>query len=117
MDPDANTLVDFRFKKKFKAENGKNGEGAHRYGRSGEDLHIGVPIGTIIRDAETNQVLADLSEKGQEELILPGGRGGKGNSHFATSTRQAPRFSQDGEKGLEKELVLELKLQTITLQH
>ena len=110
MDPDANTLVDFRFKKKFKAENGKNGEGAHRYGRSGEDLHIGVPIGTIIRDAETNQVLADLSEKGQEELILPGGRGGKGNSHFATSTRQAPRFSQDGEKGLEKELVLELKL-------
>lgn len=110
VDPDANTLVEFRFKKKFKAENGKNGEGAHRYGRSGEDLHIGVPIGTIIRDAETNQVLADLSEKGQEELILPGGRGGKGNSHFATSTRQAPRFSQDGEKGLEKELVLELKL-------
>ena len=110
VDPDANTLVDFRFKKKFKAENGKNGEGAHRYGRSGEDLHIGVPIGTIIRDAETNQVLADLSEKGQEELILPGGRGGKGNSHFATSTRQAPRFSQDGEKGLEKEIVLELKL-------
>ena len=110
VDPDANTLVAFRFKKKFKAENGKNGEGAHRYGRSGEDLHIGVPIGTIIRDAETNQVLADLSEKGQEELILPGGRGGKGNSHFATSTRQAPRFSQDGEKGLEKELVLELKL-------
>ena len=110
VDPDANTLVDFRFKKKFKAENGKNGEGAHRYGRSGEDLHIGVPIGTIIKDAETNQVLADLSEKGQEELILPGGRGGKGNSHFATSTRQAPRFSQDGEKGLEKELVLELKL-------
>ena len=110
VDPDANTLVDFRFKKKFKAENGKNGEGAHRYGRSGEDLHIGVPIGTIIKDAETNQVLADLSEKGQEELILPGGRGGKGNSHFATSTRQAPRFSQDGEKGLEKELILELKL-------
>ena len=110
VDPDANTLVDFRFKKKFKAENGKNGEGAHRYGRSGEDLHIGVPIGTIIKDAETNQVLADLSEKGQEELILPGGRGGKGNSHFATSTRQAPRFSQDGETGLEKELILELKL-------
>lgn len=110
VDPDANTLVDFRFKKKFKAEDGKNGEGAHRYGRSGEDLHIGVPIGTIVKDAETNQVLADLSEKGQEELIIPGGRGGKGNSHFATSTRQAPRFSQGGEKGLEKELILELKL-------
>lgn len=110
VDPDSNTLVDFRFKKKFKAENGKNGEGAHRYGKSGEDLHIGVPIGTIIKDAKTEQVLADLSEKGQEELILPGGRGGKGNSHFATSTRQAPRFSQGGEKGIEKELILELKL-------
>ena len=110
VDPDSNTLVDFRFKKKFKAENGKNGEGNHRYGKSGEDLHIGVPRGTIIKDAQTNLVLADLSEIGQEELILPGGRGGKGNSHFATSTRQAPRFSQDGEKGLEKELILELKL-------
>ena len=110
VDQDSNTLVDFRFKKKFKAENGKNGEGAHRYGKSGEDLHIGVPIGTIIKDAETGMVLADLSKKDQEELILPGGMGGKGNSHFATSTRQAPRFSQDGEKGIEKELILELKL-------
>ena len=110
VDPDANTLVDFRFKKKFKAEDGKNGEGNHRYGKSAEDLYIGVPIGTIIRDAETNEVLADLSEKNQKELILPGGRGGKGNSHFATSTRQAPRFSQDGEKGIEKDLILELKL-------
>ncbi len=110
VDQDSNTLVDFRFKKKFKAENGKNGEGAHRYGKSGEDLHIGVPIGTIIKDAQTGMVLADLSEKNQEELILPGGMGGKGNSHFATSTRQAPRFSQDGEKGIEKELILELKL-------
>ena len=110
VDPDSNTLVDFRFKKNFKAEDGKNGEGGHRYGKGGEDLHIGVPIGTIIKDINTNQVLADLSEIGQEELILPGGRGGKGNSHFATSTRQAPRFSQDGEKGLEKEFVLELKL-------
>ena len=110
VDPDANTLVDFRFKKKFRAEDGKNGEGNHRYGKSTEDLYIGVPIGTIIRDAETNEVLADLSEKNQKELILPGGRGGKGNSHFATSTRQAPRFSQDGEKGIEKDLILELKL-------
>lgn len=110
VDQDSNTLVDFRFKKKFKAENGKNGEGNHRYGKSGEDLHIGVPRGTIIKDAASGLVLADLSEINQEELILPGGRGGKGNSHFATSTRQAPRFSQDGEKGIEKELILELKL-------
>ena len=110
VDPDSNTLVDFRFKKKFKAENGKNGEGARRYGKSGEDLYVKVPIGTLIKDAETGKIIADLSHKGQKELILPGGRGGKGNSHFATSTRQAPRFSQDGEKGIEKEVILELKL-------
>ena len=87
--PDLNTLIDFRFKKKFIAENGKNGEGNHRYGKSADDLYIGVPIGTIIKDAETNEVLADLSEKDQKELIFPGGR---------------------GEKGIEKELILELKL-------
>ena len=110
VDPDANTLIDFRYNKKFKAENGKNGEGAHRYGKSGEDLYIKVPIGTIVRDAKSNEILADLSEKGQKTLILAGGRGGKGNAHFATSTRQAPRFAQDGEKGEEKELILELKL-------
>ena len=110
VDPDSNTLVDFRFKKKFKAENGKNGEGARRYGKSGEDLYVKVPIGTLIKDAETGKIIADLSHKGQKELILSGGRGGKGNSHFATSTRQAPRFSQDGEKGIEKEVILELKL-------
>ena len=110
VDSDANTLIDFRFKKKFKAENGNNGEGGKRYGKGGQDLCIGVPIGTIIKDTQTGEVLADLSEKGQKELILPGGRGGKGNTHFATSTRQAPRFSQDGEKGIEKELILELKL-------
>ncbi len=82
----------------------------HRYGKSGEDLTIKVPLGTIIKDSATGKVLADLSEKGEKELIILGGRGGKGNSHFATSTRQAPRFSQQGEKGEEKELILELKL-------
>ena len=110
VNPDMNTLVDFRYKKKFIAENGKNGEGNHRYGKSAEDLYIGVPIGTIIKDAQSSEVLADLSKPDQKELLLPGGRGGKGNSHFATSTRQAPHFSQDGEKGIEKELILELKL-------
>ena len=79
-------------------------------GRSGEDLYIKVPKGTVVRDGETGKLIADLSKDGQCELILPGGRGGKGNSHFATSTRQAPRFAQDGEKGLEKEVILELKL-------
>ncbi len=110
VDPDSNTLLNFRYQKKFKAENGKNGEGAHRYGKSGEDLTIKVPLGTIVKDAKTGEVLADLSKKGQKELILAGGRGGKGNSHFATSTRQAPRFAQEGEKVEEKELILELKL-------
>lgn len=110
VDQDANTLIDFRYKKKFKAENGNNGEGARRFGKSGEDLYIKVPIGTIIKDAKTGRVLADLSEKGQKALILRGGRGGKGNSNFATATRQAPRFAQDGEDGEEKELILELKL-------
>ena len=110
VDQDANTLIDFRYKKKFKAENGNNGEGARRFGKSGEDLYIKVPIGTIVKDAKTGRVLADLSEKGQKALILRGGRGGKGNSNFATATRQAPRFAQDGEDGEERELILELKL-------
>ena len=110
VDQDANTLIDFRYKKKFKAENGNNGEGARRFGKSGEDLYIKVPIGTIVKDAKTGRVLADLSEKGQKALILRGGRGGKGNSNFATATRQAPRFAQDGEDGEEKKLILELKL-------
>ena len=110
VDPDINTLLDFRFKRKFHAENGKNGEGSHRFGKSGDDLYIKVPIGTIVKDAETGKVVTDLSNPGQVEKILPGGRGGKGNSHFATSTRQAPRFARDGEKGIEKEFILELKL-------
>ena len=110
VDPNANTLVDFRYTKKFKAENGENGSGGHKYGKSGQDLYINVPIGTIIKDAETGKIVADLSHEGQEELVLKGGRGGKGNSHFATATRQVPRFAQAGEDGEEKEIILELKL-------
>ena len=110
VDPDANTLIDFRYNKTYKAKNGENGSGSHCNGKYGEDLYIGVPIGTIVKDAKSGKVITDLSTPGQVELVLPGGRGGKGNSHFATSTRQAPRFSQDGEKGVEKEIILELKL-------
>ena len=110
VDPDMNTLLDFRYKKIFKAENGQNGSGNNCYGKKGEDLYISVPLGTIIKDLETGRILADLSVENQKELVLEGGRGGKGNVHFATSTRQAPRFSQDGEKGQEKEIILELKL-------
>ena len=110
VDPNANTLIDFRYSKKFKAQSGENGSGANRYGKAGEDLYIDVPIGTIIKDAETGKIVADLSKEGQEELVLKGGRGGKGNTHFATSTRQVPRFAQAGEEGEEKEVILELKL-------
>ena len=110
VDPNANTLIDFRYTKKFKAQNGENGSGANKYGKAGEDLYIDVPIGTVIKDAETGKIVADLSKQGQVELVLKGGRGGKGNSHFATATRQVPRFAEAGEDGEEKEVILELKL-------
>lgn len=110
MDKDRNTLIDFRYNRKFKAKNGENGSGSHCNGKYGEDLYIKVPIGTVIKDVETGKVVADLSEPNQTELILKGGRGGRGNSHFKTATRQAPRFAEDGEKGEEKEIILELKL-------
>ncbi len=110
VDKDKNTLIDFRYNRKFKAKNGENGSGSHCNGKYGEDLYIKVPIGTVIKDVETGKIVADLSKPNQLELILKGGRGGRGNSHFKTSTRQAPRFSEDGEKGEEKEIILELKL-------
>lgn len=109
VDPDANTLIDFRFNKKFKAQNGENGRGNNCYGKNGEDCYVKVPLGTVVKDFASGKVIVDLSEKGQKELVLKGGRGGKGNTHFATSTRQAPNFSIDGEKGKEKEIILELK--------
>ena len=110
VDKDSNTLINFRYNKKYKAEDGENGSGARCYGKSGKDLYIKVPLGTVVKDAETGEVIVDMSEKDQTTLVFPGGRGGKGNSHFATSTRQAPRFAQDGEKGIEREVILELKL-------
>lgn len=110
VDPDSNTLINFRYNKKYKAENGENGSGNRCFGKSGNDLYVKVPLGTMVKDSQTGKLIADLSKDGQCELIIPGGRGGKGNSHFATSTRQAPRFAQSGEKGLEKEVILELKL-------
>ena len=110
VDKNKNTLIDFRYNKKFKAENGENGSGARCAGKSGTDIVIGVPIGTVIKDFETGKVICDLSKPGQKELVLKGGRGGRGNQHFATPTRQVPRFSEDGEPGEEKEIILELKL-------
>ena len=107
---DKNTLVDFRYNKKFKAKDGMKGSGSRCNGKYGEDLIINVPIGTVVKDANTQKVIADLSKEGQIEVIAKGGKGGRGNSHFSNSTRQAPRFAEDGDKGEEKELILELKL-------
>ena len=107
VDMGLNTLVDFRYKKKFVA---KNGEGGRCAGKSAEDLYIKVPQGTVVKDAKTGKVLADLSKEGQVECVLKGGKGGKGNVHFATATRQIPNFAETGEPGMEREVILELKL-------
>ncbi len=105
-----NTLVDFKYKKKYLAQDGEAGSGARKAGKSGEDLYIDVPQGTIVRDEETGKVIADLSEEGQVECVLRGGKGGKGNVHYATATRQIPNFAETGEPGVEKTVILELKL-------
>ncbi len=104
------TLLDFKYKKIFKAENGKNGEGARRTGKSGKDLYINVPKGTIVKDIDKGVIVADMSDDGQEFLIAKGGRGGRGNQHFATPTRQVPSFAEMGEKGVTKNIELELKM-------
>ena len=109
VDKDASTLIDFRYNKKYKAENGENGSGNRKFGKSGKDLIIKVPKGTVVKEFETGKIICDLSKDNQKELIIKGGRGGKGNVHFATSTRQVPDFAIDGEKGKEIEVVLELK--------
>jgi len=110
VDKDVNTLIDFRYKKKFIAEDGKPGEGGHRFGKSGANLYIKVPAGTIVRDMETGRIMADLVEVGEKFLVAKGGRGGRGNAKFATSTRQVPKFAEEGEEGENFELMLELKL-------
>lgn len=103
------TLQSFQYKKKFVAENGQNGMKKQKFGADGKDLIIEVPKGTVIYDAESGKVVADLTENGQTWVALKGGVGGKGNVHFANSVRQAPKFSQAGEKTKEREVILELK--------
>jgi GTPase len=107
---DLNTLLHLRYNPEHKAERGKHGEGSRRHGRDGEDIEIKVPVGTQIFDTITNDLVFDFTEDGQKFLAAKGGKGGWGNSHFATSTRQAPRFHFSGRPGEEKELQLELKL-------
>ncbi|MGL4570024.1 MAG: GTPase ObgE [Clostridium sp.] len=110
VDTGITTLMDFKYKRKFVADQGENGGTSKCYGRDGEDLYIRVPLGTIIREASTNKVVCDLSEKDDEYVLLRGGRGGKGNCKFCTPTRQAPNFSEPGMPGEEMEIILELKL-------
>jgi GTP-binding protein len=104
------TLIDFRYRPEHKAERGRHGEGSNRTGRDGTDLILQVPAGTIIFDADSDENLADLTEDGQEFTVARGGRGGRGNARFATSTNQAPRKVEPGESGEERHLRLELKL-------
>lgn len=106
---DGRTLMDFRRKRQYKAENGKNGQGDNSKGKQGSDIIINVPIGTLIKDFDTDKVIADLNQVGKEKIVLFGGHGGKGNARFATPTRQAPNFAQNGVKVQEIWIKLELK--------
>ncbi|WP_394896317.1 GTPase ObgE [Clostridium paraputrificum] len=110
VDTGITTLLDFKYRKKFIAEDGEAGSTSKCYGKNGEDLYITVPMGTIIREAQTNKVIADLSHKDDVFVLLRGGKGGKGNAKFATPTRQAPHFAEPGMPGEEMQIVLELKL-------
>ncbi|HVF47961.1 MAG TPA: GTPase ObgE [Pyrinomonadaceae bacterium] len=105
-----NTLLHLRYNPEHKAERGRHGEGSNRHGKDGEDALIKVPVGTQVFDAETNELLFDFTEPDQRYLAAKGGKGGWGNSHFATPTRRAPKYHYMGRAGVEKELQLELKL-------
>jgi GTP-binding protein len=109
-DPSVKSLSTFRFHPHLKAKSGGHGEGNNRYGRKGEDLVLSVPLGTMIKDSASETVLHDFLKPGEKFLAAQGGRGGRGNAAFATSTHQAPREHEPGKPGEEKELVLELKL-------
>ena len=108
-DTNINSLIDFKFKKRYIAENGKNGSGSNMTGKSAPDLVIKVPVGTLIREAETGRILADISDR-EPHIVAKGGKGGWGNQHFASATRQIPKFAKPGFPGEEFEVTLELKL-------
>ena len=109
VDDNMSTLMDFRYKRKYAAAPGQDGQGARCSGKRGEDLVIQVPRGTVVRDAATNEIIKDMSDDA-DFILCKGGRGGWGNKHFATPTRQVPRFAKAGLPGEEHEVVLELKL-------
>lgn len=109
-DENLNTLVNYRGKKTYRADDGQNGAGAQMDGSAGKDIILKVPVGTLVKYQETGVVIFDITEHGQKELIAQGGRGGLGNTYFKSSTNQAPRYAQDGEDGQHFNLHLELKL-------
>lgn len=110
VDEGLRTLMDFRYNRHFKAKNGENGMSKSKYGASADDLYVKVPPGTVVRDAETNALIADLIEHGQKKVVAKGGRGGRGNIRFATHKNPAPSIAENGEPGQERNLILELKL-------
>lgn len=105
-----NTLLDFKYKKHFIAEDGEPGKGKKMHGKKGEDLIIYVPVGTVVKDAQTGEIICDLVKDGQTCIVARGGKGGRGNARFATPTNQAPTYAEKGEPGEEKWIILELKL-------
>ena len=109
-DPSLSTLLDFKYKRHFRAERGEDGKTSLSTGKNGADLFIKVPVGTIVRDVLTGLIVADMSTPDKQKRLLKGGAGGKGNARFATPTRQTPRFAQSGKRTLEREVELELKL-------
>jgi GTP-binding protein len=109
-DPALNTLYHLRHQRAFRAERGEHGMGSNRHGRSGGDVVVPLPLGSVVRDAETGEPIADLLAGGEKVLLAKGGNGGWGNQHFATPTRQAPRFAKPGLPGEERQLAIELKL-------
>jgi len=110
VDPGMSTLFHFTRQRHFRAENGHHGRGKRQHGPAGQTLRIPVPPGTLVKDADSGEVLADLVEEGDEVVVAAGGRGGRGNARFTTSTRQAPRIAENGEPGEKRTLLLELKL-------
>ncbi|MFR6222353.1 MAG: GTPase ObgE, partial [Anaerococcus sp.] len=104
------TLEEYRYKTKYKATNGEDGMGKKRFGKKGEDLYLYVPVGTIVRESTSGKIIKDLKKNGEEFLIAKGGKGGKGNVHYKSSTRQAPRFAQKGKEGQKITISLELKI-------
>ncbi len=103
------TLLDFRFKKKFFAENGQDGSKQKCKGKQGENLVIKVPVGTVIRESQSGKIMADLTKEGEQKVLIKGGRGGRGNQHFATSVMQAPEYAERGKEAKQYDVILELK--------